>query len=59
VFAKRAAYDMMKNINKVKRNDAFVRSIDLQPYENVEVIQEEYKQLVKNEIEQSKKRGEK
>ena len=59
VFAKRAACDMMKNINRVKRNDAFVRSIDLQLYENGEGIQEEYKQLVKNEIEQSKKRGEK
>lgn len=58
VFAKRAAQDMIAKMECVKRNHDVIEKVELQKYNNVEKIQEEYRQLVKTEIENSRKRGE-
>ncbi|MBQ8802876.1 MAG: L-aspartate oxidase [Tyzzerella sp.] len=58
VFAKRAAQDMIKNMASVKRNNEIIEHVDIQQYLDVKKIQEEYRGLVKLEIEKSKKRGE-
>lgn len=58
VFAKRAAQDMIAKMKCVKRNHDVIEKVELQKYNNVEKIQEEYRQLVKTEIENSRKRGE-
>lgn len=57
VFAKRAAIHMTEYATKVKRCEWVLKEVDLQQYVDVENLQEEYKQIVKAEIEKAKKRG--
>lgn len=57
VFAKRAAMHMTEYAAKVKHCERVLMEVDLQQYVDVENLQEEYKQIVKAEIEKAKKRG--
>jgi len=57
VFAKRAAIHMTEYATKVKHCERALMEVDLQQYVDVENLQEEYKQIVKAEIEKAKKRG--
>lgn len=57
VFAKRAAIHMTENMDKVIRNKTVVEEVDINQYADVEKLQNEYKELVRAEIENSKKRG--
>ena len=57
VFAKRAAIHMTENMDKVIRNKTVVKEVDINQYADVEKLQNEYKELVRAEIENSKKRG--
>jgi len=57
VFAKRAAIHMTEYAVKVKHCERALMEVDLQQYVDVENLQEEYKQIVKAEIEKAKKRG--
>ena len=59
VFAKRAAEQMTESIASVKRNEQAFADVDLSQYEDIDKLQEEYKKIVREEIEKSKKRGEK
>ena len=59
VFAKRAAQDMMTKMEGVKRDTDVMERVELEKYNDIEKIQEEYRYLVKTEIENSRKRGEK
>ena len=56
VFAKRAATQMTENMNLVKRNDAVFATIDTTIFSDVEKLQREYQELVKEEIEKSKEK---
>lgn len=58
VFAKRAAMQMTENMSSVKRDEQVITEVNLQHYADIEKLQEEYKQLVRKEIEKAKKRGE-
>lgn len=57
VFAKRAAIHMTEYSDMVKHCEQALREVNLQQYVDVENLQEEYKQIVKAEIEKVKKRG--
>ena len=57
VFAKRAAIHMTEYSYMVKHCEQALREVNLQQYVDVENLQEEYKQIVKAEIEKVKKRG--
>ena len=57
VFAKRAAIHMTEYATKVKHCERVLKEVDLQQYVDVKNLQEEYKQIVKAEIEKAKKRG--
>ncbi len=57
VFAKRAAQDMIGSPDEVVYNEEVITQLDLQQYKDVKKLQEEYKELVRAEIEKSKKRG--
>lgn len=57
VFAKRAAQDMISRVDILEHAEEDLRQIDLQQYADVKKLQEEYKELVREEIEKSKKRG--
>ena len=57
VFAKRAAMQMTENIDNVIRNEKIVSEIDTNQYTDTEKLQNEYKELVRTEINKSKKRG--
>lgn len=57
VFAKRAAIHMTEYAAKIKHCERALMEVDLQQYVDVENLQEEYKQIVKAEIEKAKKRG--
>ena len=57
VFAKRAAIHMTEYSDVVKHCEQALREVNLQQYVDVENLQEEYKQIVKAEIEKAKKRG--
>ena len=57
VFAKRAAINMTEYSDMVKHCEQALREVNLQQYVDVENLQEEYKQIVKAEIEKVKKRG--
>lgn len=59
VFAKRAAEQMTESIASVKRNEQAFADVDLSQYEDIDKLQEEYKKIVREEIEKLKKRGEK
>lgn len=47
VFAKRAAKDMMQNMQRSKRNAGFAEQFDLQAYQNVAKLQKKYGEMVK------------
>lgn len=57
VFAKRAAIHMTEYSDMVKHCEQALREVNLQQYVDIENLQEEYKQIVKAEIEKVKKRG--
>lgn len=57
VFAKRAAMQMTENIDNVIRNEKIVSEVDTNQYTDTEKLQNEYKELVRTEINKSKKRG--
>lgn len=57
VFAKRAAQDMISCADAVEHAEEDLQQLDLQQYADVKKLQEEYKELVRAEIEKSKKRG--
>ena len=57
VFAKRAAQDMISRVDILEHAEEDLQQIDLQQYADVKKLQEEYKELVREEIEKSKKRG--
>ena len=57
MFAKRAAQDMISRVDILEHAEEDLRQIDLQQYADVKKLQEEYKELVREEIEKSKKRG--
>ena len=57
VFAKRAAMQMIETYDKVVRNDKIISAVNVSLYTDAEKLQEEYKNLVRAEIEKSKKRG--
>lgn len=57
VFAKRAAIHMTEYSDVVKHCEQALREVNLQQYVDVKNLQEEYKQIVKAEIEKVKKRG--
>ena len=58
VFAKRAAMQMTESIDKVVRNEEIVSAVDTSQYRDTEKLQNEYKELVRTEIEKSsRKRG--
>lgn len=50
VFAKRAAFDLMGSYVSLKKDSNFVNNIDLSKYEDSAALEEEYKQLVLDEI---------
>ena len=56
VFAKRAATQMTENMTLVKRNDAVFATIDTRIFSDIEILQREYQELVKEEIEKSKEK---
>ena len=56
VFAKRAATQMTENMSLVKRNDAVFATIDTDMYSDIEKLQREYQELVKEEIEKCKEK---
>ena len=56
VFAKRAATQMTENMTLVKRNDAVFATIDTTIFSDIEKLQREYQELVKEEIEKSKEK---
>ena len=56
VFAKRAATQMIENMSFVKRNDVVFATIDTDMYSDIEKLQREYQELVKEEIEKSKEK---
>lgn len=58
VFAKRAAQQMAENMASVKHSEEVLKEVDLSQYEDIDKLQEEYKKIVREEIEKSKKRGE-
>ncbi|MBP3462571.1 MAG: L-aspartate oxidase [Tyzzerella sp.] len=58
VFAKRAAQQMTENIASVKQNEQVLADVDLSRYADADKLQEEYRKIVREEIEKSKKRGE-
>lgn len=57
VFAKRAAQDMFGSPDEVVYNEEVVTQLDFKQYKDIKKLQEEYKELVRAEIEKSKKRG--
>lgn len=57
VFAKRAAQDMIGSPDEVVYNEEVITQLDFKQYRDVKKLQEEYKELVRAEIEKSKKRG--
>lgn len=57
VFAKRAAQDIVNSKDAVIYNEEAFLQLDFQQYNDVNKLQEEYKELVRQEIEKSKKRG--
>ena len=56
VFAKRAATQMTENMSLVKRNDAVFATIDTDMYSDIEKLQREYQEMVKEEIEKNKEK---
>ena len=58
VFAKRAAQQMTENIASVKQNEQVLADVDLSRYADADKLQEEYRKIVREEIEKSQKRGE-
>lgn len=54
VFAKRAAKDMTAKIDQVKKNTDVFADIDLHAYDDIEKLQEAYKKLVWDQIQQKK-----
>lgn len=57
VFAKRAAQDIVNSKDAVIYNEEALLQLDFQQYNDVNKLLEEYKELVRKEIEKSKKRG--
>lgn len=57
VFAKHAAQDIVNSKDAVIYNEEALLQLDFQQYNDVNKLQEEYKELVRKEIEKSKKRG--
>lgn len=57
VFAKRAAQDMISRSGEVVYDEETITQLDFQQYKDIKKLQEEYKELVRAEIEKSKKRG--
>ncbi len=57
VFAKRAAQDMISSPDEVVYDEEVITQLDFKQYKDVKKLQEEYKELVRAEIEKSKKRG--
>lgn len=53
VFARRAAYDMVENQGNVKHTEALENLIDGEQYKDLAKLREEYRNLVKKEIEDS------
>lgn len=53
VFARRAAYDMAENQESVKHTDTLENLIDREQYKDLTKLREEYRDLVKKEIEES------
>ena len=58
VFAKRAAVDITGNYKKATKDDELFDKVDLKKYEDTEKLEEEYKELVLEEIEKTKERRE-
>lgn len=50
VFAKRAAQDITEKENEILRNDGFVQAVSLELYSDIQKLEEEYKELVKEAI---------
>lgn len=57
VFAKRAASNIMESMHLPKRNENVVEAVDVTQYNDIDKIMQEYKDVVKTEIENKKKRG--
>ncbi len=57
VFAKRAAQDIISSPDVVVYDEEAMTQLDFQQYSDVKKLQEDYKELVRAEIEKSKKRG--
>ncbi len=57
VFAKRAAQDMISSPDEVVYDEEAIKQLDFKQYNDVKKLQEDYKELVRAEIEKSKKRG--
>lgn len=51
VFAKRAAKDIVSNLNHIKKDDQLIDQVDLMQFHDVEKFMDENKRLVKQEIE--------
>lgn len=53
VFAKRAAKDMQLNYPLIRKDQAVVDAVDLDNYENEDLLEESYKKQVLKEIEKA------
>ncbi len=58
VFAKRAAQDIAENKKLVKKNSELLERINMEQYDDIDKLCEEYHCIVKKEIEMAKKKGE-
>ena len=54
VFAKRAAKDMIRKEDQVQKNEEIFKHVDLMQYQDVEKLQQEYRDLVLKEIRKEK-----
>lgn len=50
VFARRAAQDMIQNEAQIRKNSALFEKVDIHKYQDLEKLQEEYRELVWKEI---------
>ena len=50
VFAKRAALDMTQKQDQVKRDSSIFAAVEMTQYQDVEKLQQEYRELVLKEI---------
>ena len=53
MFAKRAAKDMQLNYPLIRKDQAVVDAVDLDNYENEDLLEESYKKQVLKEIEKA------